>query len=110
MSSVLAQYSAIKSGLSTSLGVTEDLLHLHAGLLIFFFSALVLQRRLRSRLPIGLVWFFALGNEVVDVMAAGSGEMRLEPIVDILNTVFWPTMLFILARRRQHEADPDRTL
>ena len=109
MSDYLSSYTEVKTALATSLGMTEDVLHIHAGLLILFLAALIFRRRLRSRLPISLVWYFALGNEIVDVISAGTFVLQLEPFGDILNTVLWPTLLFLLARRHQHEADIDRT-
>ncbi|MBU1607434.1 MAG: hypothetical protein KKD08_11615 [Alphaproteobacteria bacterium] len=66
ISSYLGHYSAAKETLGTTLGATEDLLHLHAGLIIFFAAALFLRHRMRSRVPIALVYIFAFGNEAID--------------------------------------------
>ena len=90
-------------------GATEDLLHLHAGLIIFFAAALLFKRRMRSRVPIALVYIFAFANELIDAFSPESGASRFEPAVDILNTVLWPTLLFLLARRRGKTGHPDRT-
>ena len=81
-------------------------MHIHAGLLIFFAAALVFRRRMRSRVPIALVYFFALAHEVVDQFTPGAASNPWEPLVDILNTVFWPTLLYLLARRRARMDDP----
>lgn len=102
-------YSTAKQGLAQVLGATEDLLHLHAGLIIFFSAALLFRRRMRSRVPIALVYFFALGNELVDWLLPESSATRWEPALDIINTVFWPTLLFLLARRRGRADNPDKT-
>ena len=106
---MISYYASAKRGLSASLGVTEDLLHMHAGLIIFFLSALIFRRRMRSRVPVGLVWLFAIANEIIDAYSPGAAAGRWEPAVDILNTVFWPMLLFLLARRKQRQGDPDRT-
>ncbi len=105
----LAHYSSAKQALSTALGASEDLLHLHAGLIIFFVAALLLRRRMRSRVPIALVYFFAFGNEVIDALSPVGGATVWGAAIDILNTIFWPTLLFLLARRRVMEGEPDRT-
>ena len=102
-------YSDAKREVADVLGASEDLLHLHAGLLIFFAAALLFRRRMRSRVPIALVYAFAIGNEIIDAMSPGGNAWRWEPAVDILNTVFWPTLLFLLARRRAKPGDADRT-
>lgn len=102
-------YSEAKTTLAEMFGATEDLLHLHAGLIIFFAAALFFKRRMRSRVPIALVYVFAGANEVIDAMAPESAPPSLEPAVDILNTVLWPTLLFLLARRRGKAGHPDRT-
>lgn len=105
----LGHYSAAKQAFSTALGTSEDLLHLHAGLIIFFAAALFLQRRMRSRVPIALVYAFAFGNELIDAYSPAGGTTIWEATVDILNTIFWPTLLFLLARRRVRAGKPDRT-
>jgi uncharacterized membrane protein len=93
------QYAAIKRAMSVATGATEDLLHVHFGLLIFIFVAVVFRRRLHSSWPVTIVWAFALANEVVDYFAAG--WVLLPSVLDVVNTVFWPTILFLVARRRR---------
>lgn len=91
-------YGQAKTWLTNYTGATEDLLHVHAGLLIFVVSALVLKKKMRSPVPLALVVLFALLNEVIDHLAGGPQD-SLEPYVDLANTVFWPTVLFLVARR-----------
>ena len=47
MNQPVTLYSAAKQTLAELFGATEDLLHLHAGLIIFFASALLFRRRMR---------------------------------------------------------------
>ena len=96
---LITGYGAAKQWLSAFTGASEDLLHVHAGLLIFVVSALVLKKKMRSSVPLGLVVAFALLNEVVDQLAGGGRQDPLEPFVDFANTVFWPIVLFLAARR-----------
>ena len=92
-------YAALKESMSAATGATEELLHVHFGLLIFVLAALVLRRRMHSNWPVGLVWAFAVGNEAVDSFAAG---YELFPsVLDAINTVIWPTILHLVARRRR---------
>ena len=65
---------------------------------LFVLAALVLRRKMRSPIPLALVAFFAVLNEAFDLLAGGTHQ-ALEPYVDIANTMFWPTVLFLLARR-----------
>ena len=92
------QYHETKQRFSHFTGASENLLHVHAGLLIFVVAALVLRRHMRSPYPLLCVLFFALANEGLDVLS-GTPSKPLEPYIDIVNTVFWPLMLFLLARR-----------
>ena len=103
-------YATSKAELSTLTGASEDLLHLHAGLLILFVTALLIKRRLRSRVPIAMVWVFALANEAVDLLSPGASASRWEPVADLANTIFWPTLLFLLANRRGVPEHPNRTV
>lgn len=92
-------YASWKTWMSQSTGATEDLLHVHFGVLIFVVVALVFRRRMHSLWPVGMVWTFALLNELIDSFAA---EWRMDlSALDVLNTVFWPTVLFLVARRRR---------
>ena len=102
-------YSDGKRWLSDAVGASEDLLHVHAGLMIFVAAALLFRHRMRSRVPIALVYFFAVGNEIMDFFGPTPSTSRLEPWLDIFNTVLWPTLLFIIARRRARAGDVNRT-
>jgi hypothetical protein len=90
------RYSAAKRALGESLGVTDNLLHVHVGLAIFVVTALLLRRRMRSPWPLAVVTLFALLNEAVDYLIPRTSDFS---IFDVLNTMFWPMVLFLLARR-----------
>ncbi len=92
-------YAAIKESMSEATGASEELLHVHFGLLIFVSAAIVLRRRMHSNWPVGLVWVFALANEAVDFFAAG--YEAFPSLLDAINTVVWPTILYLVARRRR---------
>lgn len=93
------RYSELKQWLAEVTGASEDLLHVHLGLLIFVVVAVVFRQRMHSYGPVSLVWAFALLNELVDYFAP---EWRADTsALDVLNSVFWPTVLFLVARRRK---------
>ena len=93
------RYAALKESMSVATGATEELLHVHFGLLIFVAIALLFRHRMHSKWPVALVWGFALANEAVDYFAAGYDPFL--SLLDVLNTVLWPTILFLVARRRR---------
>lgn len=94
-------YSELKFGLEATLGSSDDVLHIHAGLLIYLFATTAFGRGLGSRLPIALVYLTAFGNELIDLFSALSMHGPWEAAMDITNTVFWPTVLFLIARRHR---------
>lgn len=95
---LLTRYGEAKRALGAMTGASEDLLHIHAGLFIFVISAILLRRKMRSPVPLILVIFFAAANEVIDWIS-NKPAAPMEPLIDFLNTSFWPLMLFLIARR-----------
>lgn len=100
MNSILQVYAEFKLMLGRDYGLTEDLLHVHAGLIIFFLAAVLSRQRIRSPVPIIIVYTLAISNEMIDLLTPGKSASPWEPVVDIVNTVVWPSLLFLLARRR----------
>jgi len=98
LGSALAAYSDAKVAIDDATGAGQDLLHVHVGLVIFVLVALLLRKKMRSPIPLAVVVFFGLLNELVDWLG-GKPIDTLEPYVDFANTVFWPLVLFVLARR-----------
>jgi hypothetical protein len=72
MNHPIVLYPTTKANVALALHASEDLLRVHAGLLIFFVAALLFRRRMRSTIPLGLVWAFALGNELADAFSPDS--------------------------------------
>lgn len=93
-----AYYSEAKRGIEAWTGASQELLHVHAGLIIFVLASLVLRRKFRSPIPLALVAVFAVLNELADWIDGPSVDV-FEPYWDIANTVFWPCILFLLTRR-----------
>lgn len=94
-------YNALKTQLSELLGITKDALHIHIGLAIFLAVALVFRRSLASWVPWLALLAFELANELMDVFHLHNGAIGFEigdSLKDILNTMFWPSVVLIVAR------------
>jgi hypothetical protein len=94
-------YASLKEELIVATGATEDLLHVHIGLAIFVLTALFLKRRMRSPWPLAVVAIISLANEVVDFFTHELWNWWPNAL-DLANTIFWPAVLFLLARRGKH--------
>jgi hypothetical protein len=91
-------YSQLKNDIGEMSGSQENLLHIHLGLIIFVLAALLMRRKMRSPLPLAIVAVFALMNEIVDFLSEWPSSLS-HSIVDVANTLFWPLVLFLIARR-----------
>lgn len=96
-------YNALKTQLSEFLGISKDALHIHIGLIIFLVASLVLRRPLSSWIPWLSLLAFEVVNEFMDAFHMHGGPSRMEiagSLKDILNTMFWPTMMLLVLRWR----------
>jgi hypothetical protein len=86
--------------------LSRDALHIHLGLAIYVTAILVFRRGPASPLPWLAVLAFELVNEALDLFH----EVDLSgAIVDIVNTMFWPTVALVAARihlRRRRVSEP----
>ena len=92
---------AIKTTISLATGLSRDALHIYFGLGVFLLSAAALRKSLRSYLPWLAVWAAALFGELLDMRDdfAFYGYWRWDAgMHDVLNTLFWPSVLMLLAR------------
>ena len=63
MQTALREYDEFKDYLASYSGLGEELLHLHAGMAIFFLFALVFRQRLKSYIPIAAVYFLPFSTK-----------------------------------------------
>ena len=92
---------AIKTTIILTTGLSRDALHIYFGLGVFLLSAAALRTPLRSYLPWLAVWAAALFGELLDMRddLAFYGYWRWDAgMHDVLNTLFWPSVLMLLAR------------
>jgi hypothetical protein len=100
---MIQDYLAWKAALGESTGMSESLIHVHAGLAIFVITALLLRRRMGSWIPLAVVFTLAVANEIVDYSEGILWQLDSSAL-DLLNTILWPTVLFLLARRAARSA------
>ena len=90
-----------KLWLIASLGLGRDALHIYVALLVMFGSALLFGWRLSSWRPWLLVAAAALAGEAWDIrdrLVAGVPVQLWGNWHDIWNTLFWPSVILLLAR------------
>lgn len=82
-------------------GLSRDALHTQIGLVLLFATCLISRRRIDSWLPVLAVIAAALLSEVFDrqrdIARYGVWD-RSGSIHDVVNTVFWPIVLWIMVR------------
>ncbi|TDU69282.1 hypothetical protein EI77_02933 [Prosthecobacter fusiformis] len=92
---------SLKLTLVSAVGLSKDALHVHIGLAVFVLVMVIFKRPLRSLIP----WLAAFGiaclGEAVDMRddLSSLGHWRWQASLhDVMNTAFWPTAFFLLAR------------
>ncbi|AMU95647.1 hypothetical protein AOA14_13615 [Sphingopyxis terrae subsp. terrae NBRC 15098] len=103
-----ADYHGLILDIGAATGLPDAMLHLHAGMLIFLATALVVRRGLHDILPLGIVIIAACGNEVLDRINLGNWNWP-DTRMDLFNTIVWPLATLLVARtvrgRRSAAAD-----
>lgn len=92
---------AIKLALVSATGLSKDALHIYVGLSVFLVVATASRRSLASWLPMGAVTLAAALGELLDLRddLLSLGYWRWSASLhDVINTAFWPTVFFLLAR------------
>jgi hypothetical protein len=82
-------------------GLPRDALHIYVGLAVMLGVALLSGRSLRDPRPIAAVLLVALAGEIWDLLdtsRAGKPLVFGKSWHDLWNTLFWPAVLFLLAR------------
>ncbi len=90
-----------KDALELLVNMSPDALHVHMSLLILFGVALILRRRPDNWLPWLVLLLLDLVNEANDILHHSMRvplDDRAAALHDLLNTMFWPTILLIFGR------------
>ena len=94
-------FQTAKLWLGGLIGLSKDALHVYVGLTVFLLTALLFRVPLRDVRPLAAVFLVAIAGEIWDLLERVSPDQ--DPFWaanwhDLWNTMFWPTMLFVLAR------------
>lgn len=94
-------FTEAKLLIQTYSGLERDALHIHFALFLYLLAALLLRQGRRSVVP----WLFVLAvecaNELRDYFHVGQALREAifhECLMDLWNTMLWPTVLLILGR------------
>jgi len=97
----LSAFQSFKHELGTLAGLSKDALHVYFGLTAFLITAAVVRQGLRSWAPLLVALTIAVAGELLDARDnfRTYGQWRVGASVhDIINTMFWPLALWLLAR------------
>jgi hypothetical protein len=92
---------AIKMSIIMATSLSRDALHIYFGLAVLLLSMALLRKPLNSFIPWVVVFGMSILGELVDMRDdfVFYGYWRWDAgLHDVLNTLFWPTVLVLLAR------------
>jgi hypothetical protein len=98
------RYHAFINWIGDGTGLPDTILHIHAGMLILLLARLVTGRSLGSFVPLTFVAVAEAGNEIMDRLEFGSWRWP-DTASDIINTLFWPTIICLAVRLRPLAAE-----
>ncbi len=83
---------------------SDSIAHVHGGMAVLLLARLVTRRSLATPIPLACVAVLQVINECADRYNHGSWRWP-DTIGDTLNTLFWPTVLFLGLRWRRQRPD-----
>jgi hypothetical protein len=85
-----------KIWLVNNIGLNNDALHVHGGLLILCITAVLIRRRPDHPMCWIVVFLAELFNEYSDIRGEAVGEATVNAgLHDLYNTMFWPTIILM---------------
>lgn len=93
-----------KTMLVEMFGLERDALHVYVGLTVYLLTAILFRLKLSDLRAVAAVFLAAVAGELVDLFRGlWPGEMPPWQSTwhDVWNTMFWPTVLCLLARFRR---------
>lgn len=105
-------WEIVKLWLEDSLQVTSEVMHIHLGLIAFVIGSLLWRGRLGGWAPLLFVLAIELLNELSDYgrYVLSGWPWRPGPtVMDIAQTMLWPLILTLLARRHLAASTVDRS-
>lgn len=97
----MSDFQSVKIFVLQATDLGKDALHVYVGMAVFLLVAILLRRSLSDWRPIAAVVFAAFAGEiwdVIDTYSHGGTPTFAANWKDVWNTMFWPTILFGLAR------------
>lgn len=97
----MSPFQSFKIVLVEATSLSKDALHVYVGLAVMLLVVILLRKSLADWRPITAVAFAALAGElwdVIDTFSHGGTPRWSLNGKDVWNTMFWPTILFGLAR------------
>ncbi|MGF7149216.1 hypothetical protein FHS96_002858 [Sphingomonas zeicaulis] len=80
-------------------GLSDTVLHIHAGLAMLMLGRMVTRRGLGTFVPLWFVVAAEAANEIMDRLHYGSWRWP-DTTSDIIHTLFWPTVICLGIRLR----------
>jgi hypothetical protein len=99
-----AQYHAFIDWIGDGTGLPDTILHIHAGMIVLMLARVVTGRSLGSLVPLAVVVVAEAFNEIMDRLLFG-GWRWPDTTLDIVNTLFWPTVICLGVRLRPLAAE-----
>jgi uncharacterized membrane protein YqgA involved in biofilm formation len=97
----MSAFQSMKHEIVHVASLSKDALHIYVGITVFLVCAAFSHKGLRSIFPIIAVVVVAVLGEALDARddLRKFGHWRfLSSLHDVLNTMFWPLVLWLLAR------------
>ncbi len=94
-----AQYHALIDWIGDGTGLPDTILHIHAGMAVLLIARVATGRSLGTLVPLSIVALAEALNEIMDRIHFGSWRWP-DTTSDIVNTLFWPTVICLAVRLR----------
>ena len=97
----MSAFQGFKHELVQLASLSKDALHIYVGMTVFLVVAAIARKGLRSGLAVLVVLAVAVVGEILDLRDEYRSRehlLWLASLHDLLNTCFWPLVLWLLAR------------
>jgi hypothetical protein len=93
------RYHALINWTGDGTGLSDTILHIHAGMSVLLLARVATGRSLGTLIPLGVVVAAEAFNEVMDRILFGSWRWP-DTTSDVVNTLLWPTVICLAVRMR----------
>ena len=92
-------YHQMIDAIGDGTGLPDTILHIHAGMALLMIARLITRRSFGTFIPWTVVAAGEAFNEIMDRLNYGSWRGD-DTLVDVANTMFWPTVICLGVRLR----------